>query len=146
MEERLIIVVKSRPDPVIQERLEDMGFFPDKTAGARWCRFCSLEEAAGLAEWLKRHRLGHKIAKATGRGEVKKYPRLSESLVLGDGGGPTRCALCGAQNTSCRKWVEGDDTDSTDYPAPAKFYLCGRCVQERMQPHPRLYAPAEDTL
>ena len=27
---------------------------------------------------------------------------------------------------------------------PARFYMCGMCVQTRMQPHPRMYAPAQD--
>ena len=81
-----------------------------------------------------------------GQGELKKHPRLSTQLLLRDGGSPTTCALCGARMVPCRQWVEGDDTDSVDYPHAARFFLCGTCVQTHMQPHPRLYSPAEDQL
>jgi hypothetical protein len=145
----------SWPDPLLQERLEDMGFFFDATvrtaslrggsAGA-WVRFCEESEVDPVGEWLKRHQLSFEAVAARGRGEVRKHPRLSEQLLLKNGGSATRCALCGASGVSCRQWIEGDDTDSTDYPNPARFFLCGQCVQVRMQPHPRLYSPADDQL
>ncbi len=145
MSDRLVIVLHSFPDPVIQERLEDMGFFRDPER-RDWSRFCSQAEVESIANWLKNHRLDHSVGKAQGRGMLKKYPRLSDLLLHKDGGGPTTCALCGTSGVFCRKWMEGDDTDSIDYPAQHGFYMCGCCVQDRMAPHPRLYAPAEDTL
>ena len=129
----------------MQERLEDMGFFFDPPAHA-WIRFADPQELPQLTDWLKRHALSHEISPARGRGELKKHPRLSDMLVLKNGGSPTSCALCGNSPTPCRLWVEGDDTDSIDYPHPARFYLCGTCVQTRMQPHPRLYSPADEQL
>ena len=138
-------MIRSWPDPVTLERLEDMGFFRDPSSGY-WSRFCAPSEVENLVEWLKSHRLTHRVAKAQGRGILKKYPRLSDLLLHKDGGNAINCALCGAQNVHCRKWIEGDDTDSVDYPGCRSFYMCGKCVQERMSPHPRLYAPAEDAL
>jgi hypothetical protein len=142
---RKTITITSWPDPLMQERVEDMGFFFDAPAHA-WIRFCETHELAPLVEWLKRHHLSHAVSPARGRGELKKHPRLSEMLVLRGGGSPTSCALCGTTNAPCRLWIEGDDTDSIDYPNPARFYLCGTCVQTRMQPHPRLYSPADEQL
>jgi hypothetical protein len=142
---RKTVKLTSWPDPLIQERLEDMGFFFDQTLRS-WIRFCDEDEVQPINEWLKRHHLAHEVHPARGRGELKKPPKLSEQLVLRNGGSPTVCALCGASGVACRQWVEGDDTDSTEYPNAAKFYLCGNCVQNRMQPHPRLYAPASETL
>ena len=111
-----------------------------------WIRFCDEGEVAALTDWLKRHRLAHDVVSAKGRGELKKHPRLSEQLILKNGGSHDACALCGTSHTSCRQWIEGDDTDSTDYPGPARFFLCGNCVQTQMQPHPRLYVPASEQL
>ena len=145
MAPRKTIKITSWPDPLVQERVEEMGFFFDAPACA-WIRFCDAHELPPLAEWLKRHHLSHDISPARGRGELKRHPRLSDILVLKNGGSPTSCALCGATNTPCRLWIEGDDTDSIDYPHPARFFLCGTCVQTRMQPHPRLYSPAEEHL
>jgi hypothetical protein len=145
LEPRKTIKLVTWPDPLVQERLEDMGFFYDETART-WVRYCDQREVASVGEWLKRHHLQQEVVPARGRGELKKHPKLSDVLLLKDGGGTTSCALCGAQGVACRQWVEGDDTDSIDYPSPAKFYLCGSCVQIRMQPHPRLYTPAEDQL
>ena len=145
MTTRKTVKITSWPDPLVQERLEDMDFFYDP--GYRtWIRFCDEGEVQPLNEWLKRHHLAHEVLTAKGRGELKKHPRLSDQLVLKGGGSPTHCALCGTAGVPCRQWVEGDDTDSIDYPSPARFYLCGRCVQTRMQPHPRLYAPANEQL
>jgi hypothetical protein len=144
MTARKSIKVTAWPDPLVQERLEDIGFFYDARMRA-WLKFCEKDETQSVVDWLKRHHLSHEIATAKGRGETAKHPRLSDSLILKDGGSPTRCALCG-MGGACRQWVEGDDTDSTDYPNPAKFFLCGNCVQTRMQPHPRLYSPAEEQL
>lgn len=145
LESRKLIRLSSWPDPLVQERLEEMGFFWDKGLKA-WVRFCGEDEVAALSAWLKRHHLSFAVTAAPGRGELKKHPRLSEELVLRDGGGPQACALCGAKNVPCRQWIEGDDTDSTDYPGAAKFFMCGKCVQDRMGPHPRLYAPSDDQL
>lgn len=142
---RKTVKLTTWPDPLVQERLEDMGFFFD-THHHSWIRHCDSTEVQSLNDWLKRHHLSHEVFPAQGRGELKKHPRLSEQLVLRNGGGPTACALCGATNIACRQWVEGDDTDSTDYPNAAKFFLCGKCVQTRMQPHPRLYSPADEQL
>jgi hypothetical protein len=145
LEPRKTIRLLTWPDPLVQERLEDMGFFYDHQART-WVRFCDQRELTAVGEWLKRHHLQQEVVAARGRGELKKHARLSGELLLKDGGGPLSCALCGAQGVACRQWVEGDDTDSVDYPSPAKFYLCGACVQHRMQPHPRLYTPAEDQI
>ena len=145
MTARKSIKITSWPDPLVQERIEDMGFFFDASARA-WVRFCDEQEIQSINEWLKRHHLAHEITPATGRGELKKYPKLSDRLVLKSGGSPTCCALCGARDVPCRLWVEGDDTDSVDYPNAARFYMCGQCVQARMQPHARLYSPADDQL
>ncbi len=145
MTARKTIKITAWPDPLVQERLEDMDFFFDQEFHT-WIRFCDEEEVQTLNEWLKRHHLAHEVAPAKGRGELKKHPRLSEQLIVKDGGSPSTCALCGAKNVPCRLWIEGDDTDSIDYPEAARFYMCGSCVQTRMQPHPRLYAPAENAL
>jgi hypothetical protein len=144
MTQRKTIRIITWPDPLMQERIEDVGFFYDQTLQA-WIKFCEEQETAALTEWLKRHHLSHEIAAARGRGELKKHARLSDQLIFRNGGSPNLCALCGAK-APCRLWVEGDDTDSTDYPNAARFHLCGTCVQTRMQPHPRLYAPAEEQL
>ena len=145
MSDRFVIVLQSIPDPVTQERLEDMGFFRDP-ADHVWSRFCTKSEVEVVGSWLKNHRLEHRVARAQGRGMRKKYPCLTDLLLRSDGGSPTSCALCGMTGVFCRKWVEGDDTDSIDYPAQLTFYMCGQCVQLRMSPHPRLYVPAEDAL
>jgi hypothetical protein len=145
MHVRKTVKLTSWPDPLVQERIEDMGFFFDRDHRT-WIRFCEENEVQALNEWLKRHHLSHEIIQARGRGELKKHPKLSDQLVLKNGGSPTTCALCGSSNVACRKWVEGDDTDSTEYPNPAKFFLCGGCVQTHMQPHPRLYSPVDEVL
>ncbi len=145
LEPRKMIRLGSWPDPLLQERAEEMGFFWDIKLKS-WLRFCDADELSSIVTWLKRNHLSHTIVVATGRGELKKHPRLSDELVLHDGGGPLTCALCGAREVSCRLWVEGDDTDSVDYPNAARFFMCGKCVQERMSPHPRLYAPAPEQL
>jgi hypothetical protein len=145
MNERKMVKITAWPDPLMQERLEDLGFFSDAGVHA-WIRFCDENEVGGISEWLRRHQLGHEVVAARGCGETRKHPRLSDLLVLKDGGGPDRCALCGAEDVPCRQWIEGDDTDSVDYEGAARFYLCGKCVQTRMQPHPRLYVPTEEQL
>ena len=145
MNVRKAIKIATWPDPLVQERLEDMGFFFDQAART-WIRFCDEDEIQAINEWLKRLHLSHEVNAAKGRGELKKHPRLAQELMLKNGGSPTTCALCGATGTPCRQWIEGDDTDSIDYPDPAKFYMCGKCVQTRMQPHARLYAPADQQL
>lgn len=142
---RKLIRLLTWPDPLLQERLEDGGFFFDDSSHG-WVRFVDADQTQAMGEWLKRHQLVFHVEPARGRGERKKHPRLSDQLLIRNGGAPTLCGLCGARGVPCRQWVEGDDTDSTDYPEAAKFYLCGTCVQQRMQPHPRLYAPAEDQL
>ncbi|HVT82275.1 MAG TPA: hypothetical protein VHM90_16655 [Phycisphaerae bacterium] len=145
MTARKMVKVTAWPDPLVQERLEDAGFFFD--SGVRtWIKFCAENEIQPLNEWLKKHHLSHEIQPAKGRGETKKHPRLSDQLALKNGGSANACALCGNTGVPCRQWIEGDDTDSTDYPNPARFFLCGQCVQTRMQPHPRLYAPADEQL
>ncbi len=115
-------MLRSFPDPVIQERLEDMGFFRDPDR-RDWSRFCSQSEVESIAIWLKNHRLDHRVGKAQGRGMLKKYPRLSDLLLHKDGGNPTTCALCGARGVFCRKWIEGDDTDSIDSGAAWFLYV-----------------------
>ena len=145
MAKRTLVIIRSWPDPIIQERLEDIGFFRDETYRA-WINFCDLEDIKELAAWLKRERISFEVREATGQGELKKHPCLSSSLLVKSGGGPDECALCGTRGVPCREWIEGDDTDSVQYPKAARFYMCGKCVQERMQKHPRLYAPAPDRL
>jgi hypothetical protein len=144
MADRYVIIVKTWPDPVLLEKLQDLGFFYDPDLGL--IHYCWKNQIELMAEWLLKRRLAHEIRPANGMGELKKHPRLSDFLILSDGGSPIACALCGVRDVPCRLWVEGDDTDSIEYPSPARFYLCGRCVQNRMQPHPRLYAPADDVL
>lgn len=145
MEKRAVLILRSWPDPIIQERLEDIGFFRDESLQA-WVNFCSADEVKELAEWMKRERLSFEVKSATGWGELKKYDCLSRNLLLKDGGGPSDCALCGTHGVACRQWIEGDDTDCVDYPGAARFYMCGECVQKQMQSHPRLYAVAPDRL
>ncbi len=145
MQARKTIKILTWPDPLVQERLEDMGFFYDP-AQRTWVRFADEREAGALGDWLKRHHLQVEIVPARGHGELKKYSKLSDELLMKDGGNPTACALCGTRGVPCRQWIQGDDTDAIEYPSPAKFYLCGSCVQTRMQPHPRLYVTAEDRL
>lgn len=142
---RRILKVATWPDPLLQERLEEVGFFFD-TGHKTWIRYCDESELGDLQSWLQRRGLKCKICEAVGRGELKRLPRLSDHLVIKNGGSPTRCAVCGAQNVACRQWIEGDDTDSTEYPQAARFYMCGQCVQFQMQPHQRLYAPVEESL
>ncbi len=145
MTKRVVIILRSWPDPIIQERLEDAGFFQDQTQQG-WICFSNLEDVKTLAGWLKRERVSFEVREAAGQGELKKHPCLSNSLLVNSGGGPDECALCGTRGVPCREWIEGDDTDSIQYPKAARFYMCGKCVQERMQKHPRLYAPAPDRL
>ena len=92
MHPRKTVKLTSWPDPLVQERLEDMGFFFDQPARS-WIRFCEETEVQPLNDWLKRHHLSHEVQTAKGRGETKKHPRLSDELVLKNGGSPTRCAL-----------------------------------------------------
>jgi len=129
---------------VVLEKLQDLGFFSDPELGM--IHYCWKMEIEHLAEWLLKRRLAYEIRPAAGVGELKKHSRLSDLLVRADGGSATTCALCGAREVPCRLWIEGDDTDNIEYPSAARFYMCGRCVRDRMQPHPRLYAAAEDTL
>jgi len=145
MEPRKLIKLTAWPDPLVQERLEDIGFFFDQEFRT-WIRFSDEKEVPSINDWLKRHHLAHEIAGAHGRGETKRLPKLSDELFLKDGGSPTRCALCGAQNSPCRQWIEGDDTDDIDYTGAKRFYMCGPCAQTRMPAHPRLYSPADDVL
>jgi hypothetical protein len=145
MTTRKTVKVTAWPDPLVQERLEDLDFFFDPEYRT-WIRFCNENEVQHYNEILKRLHLAHEVLPAKGRGQLKKHPRLSEELVLKDGGSPGICSLCGSNQFACRQWIEGDDTDSIDYPNPARFYLCGNCVQTRMQPHPRLYVPADEQL
>ncbi len=144
MTKRVVIILRSWPDPIIQERLEDAGFFRDEEKEHAWICFCSLQDVKELAGWLKRERVSFEVKEAIGQGEKKRYPCLSDSLLVK--GGPEECALCGTRGVPCREWIEGDDTDSIQYAKAARFYMCGKCVQERMQKHPRLYAPAPDRL
>lgn len=145
MAERKVIVITSWPDPLMQERLEDMNFFFDSASSA-WIQFTDAADISPVRDWLTRHHLRFRLDPAKGVGQTVKHDKLSAHLLLKNGGGPTSCALCGTQNTPCRQWIEGDDTDSTDYPGAAMFFMCGRCVREKMSPHPRLYAPVEETL
>ncbi len=145
MTARKMVKITAWPDPLVQERLEDIGFFFDSPART-WIKFCAQTEVPALNDWLKRHHLSHEVQPAPGRGETKKHPRLSDELALKTGGAHDACALCGKSDIPCRQWIEGDDTDSVDYPDAARFYLCGQCVQTRMQPHPRLYSPADERL
>jgi len=145
MTTRKTIKITTWPDPLMQERMEEMGFFFDQEYRS-WILFCNESEVSAVNELLKRHHLSHEVLPAKGRGELKRHPKLSAELVLKNGGSANACALCGASGVPCRQWIEGDDTDSIDYPKPARFYLCGKCVQTRMQPHPRLYAPATEQL
>src|SRR5271167_3936418 len=105
---RKTIKLMTWPDPLVQERLEDMGFFFDSTAKT-WVRFCDEREVTALGDWLKRQHLAEETVGARGCGELKKHPKLSDVLLLKDGGGPTNCALCGMRGVPCRQWVEGDD-------------------------------------
>ncbi|MGC9259800.1 MAG: hypothetical protein ACP5I8_06940 [Phycisphaerae bacterium] len=146
MVERLVLKVKNWLDPIAQEGLEDMGFFREGSRNSNWICYGDAEKVQPIASWLKKRNIAFQVQPADGIGELKKYPRLSDQLVDKTGGGPTHCALCGASNVFCRQWIEGDDADNIDYPAPMRFYMCGKCVRTRMQPHPRLYAPAEDSL
>ena len=143
---RKTVKLTSWPDPLIPGTHSKTWASSSTSLSAPWIRFCDEEEVQSLNDWLKRHQLSHEVSPAKGRGEIKKHPRLSEQLVLKSGGSHDTCGLCGTTHTPCRQWIEGDDTDSIDYPTPARFYLCGTCVQTRMQPHPRLYSPADDQL
>jgi hypothetical protein len=143
--DRRIVKVRGFPDPLTLERIEDAGFFFDDRAKT-WIRFCAADEVAQWMDYLERRRLGSEVSIATGMGQTRRMPCLSKQLLLTDGGGPTRCALCAADQQACREWIEGDDTDALDYPNAARFYLCGPCVQLHIAAHPRLYAPVEDAL
>lgn len=142
---RKMLQVTSWPDPLLQERMEEVGFYFDPTLRL-WLRFCDEGELDELQTWLQRKGLRCKVTDAPGRGQVKRLPKLSDILVVKSGGGPSQCALCGVRGLPCRLWLEGDDTDSVEYPGAARFYMCGQCVQTQMQPHPRLYVPADECL
>jgi hypothetical protein len=145
MTERTIITLTQWPDPLQQERVEEIGFFFDRQRRG-WVLFVNAEDVDGVVEWAKKHQLAVQSEVVEDRGAAVRYPRLSAELVRRDGGGPGACALCGAANVPCWQWIEGDDTDSIEYPNAPRFYMCGRCVQEKMAPHPRLYARARDVL
>ncbi|MEI7765845.1 MAG: hypothetical protein WCJ97_00250 [Phycisphaerae bacterium] len=145
MTERKIIRLQSWPDPILQEQLEEMGFFRDDPLGL-WVRYCDANELEYLVAWLKkRHITGH-VTTASGRGQLTRLPRLSANLMLRKGGSPNHCSLCGTKQVPCYMWVEGDDTDSIYYPGARHFYLCGVCVQKFLLPHPRLYTLAQEKL
>ncbi len=146
MVERVVVKVKHWLDPIAQERLEDIGFFREGSRNAAWMYYCDPLEAQQMAQWLKKRGIQFHVQPADGLGELKKYTCLSDMLVDKTGGSPTHCALCGATGVFCRQWVQGDDADNIDYPSPARFYMCGKCVRTRMQCHPRLYAPADNAL
>src|SRR4051794_13274661 len=101
MTARKTIKVTAWPDPLVQERLEDMGFFFDNDFRT-WIRFCGEQEVQTTNKWLKRHPLPHKTPPAKGRGETRKHPKLSDQLKLKNGGSHNTCGLCGKTNTPCR--------------------------------------------
>ena len=142
---RQVVQIRSWPDPVLQEHLEEVGFFYDRQRQG-WICFCEADEVESWGDWLKRRHLLYVVTEAVGRGEVERLPKLSAELLLPKGGNASHCALCGARGVLCRQWIEGDDTDSTEYAGAKKFFMCGKCVRERMSPHPRLYAPVESRL
>ena len=53
MSSRKTIKITSWPDPLMQERLEEIGFFFDGPLQA-WIRFCEEEDLQQLTEWVRR--------------------------------------------------------------------------------------------
>ncbi len=141
MSERLMIKLKTWPTSIEQEQIEAMGFFNQRG----WRMFCDDDELSTIAEWLKEKHLSFSVQHSDRAGKYEDYPRLSEQLLRTDGGSPTACALCGRDGVACRQWIEGDDSDRIE-PTAKRFYVCGRCVQEKIIPHGRLYTHADDVL
>ena len=56
-----------------------------------------------------------------------------------------RFSLCGRDGVACYQHIEGDDSDRIE-PNSRRFYLCGKCVQDKVVPHGRLYMHADDVL
>src|SRR4051794_10987141 len=81
---RKTIRLTSWPDPLLQERIEEVGFFFARTYQG-WVRFAEEPEVESVSEWLKRHRLTWQILPAQGRSELKRHPRLSDELLLKNG-------------------------------------------------------------
>ncbi len=141
MSERLMIKLKTWPTSIEQEQIEAMGFFNRRG----WRMFCDDDELPAIVEWLKEKHLSFSVQQTESIGKYEEYPRLSEQLLRTDGGSPTACALCGRDGVACYQHVEGDDSDRIE-PAAKRFYVCGRCVQQKIVPHGRLYTHADDVL
>lgn len=141
MPERLLIKLKTWPTSIEQEHLEELGFFNKQ----RWQMFCDPDELPNLVEWLKARRLSFSVHQSDRMGKYEDYSRLSDQLLRTDGGSPTACALCGRDGVACYQWMEGDDTDQIEATA-RRFYLCGKCVREKLIPHGRLYTRSDDVL
>ena len=137
------ILLLSQPDPISLERLEDHGFFFGDIE-SRYIRFVGDHERKLFEEMLKKLGYDFQVAEAPGRGQFSRYPRLSDELIVSNGGDETHCGLCGMTGVDCRKWIEGDDADDIRDDGARSFYMCGGCVQSKMDPHPRIYSPVDD--
>jgi hypothetical protein len=138
-DERWKVTLREIPDPVLAETLEMIGI---QYVAVERSWFVIVDD--GQLDWyvqqLESRHVLFDVAPATGRGELQRYDRLSDHLVLADGGSPSRCALCGvAAAGACVEQVECDDTDSPDYPGARSFYVCPQCYQQHVLPSPRAY-------
>lgn len=68
----------------------------------------------------------------------KPWPRLSETLPAREG--RCQCRNCGTTAVAVGYWQEHDEADQ---PQPIVVALCGRCADELIEPHPRLYRRLE---
>lgn len=137
------IVLLSQPDPISLERLEDHGFFFGELE-SRYIRFVGEHDRKIFEAMLKKSGYEFETNEAPGRGQFSRYPRLSDELAILDGGDAASCGLCGMTGVDSRKWIEGDDADDIRAEGARSFYMCGECVQSKMDPHPRIYSPVDE--
>jgi hypothetical protein len=139
-DDRWRITLKDPPDPVLAEQFEMLGIQYVAVERA-WFVIVDDEQLDLYVQQLEGRRVAFEVTPATGRGELTRYERLSDRLVLPDGGDGDRCGLCGAAAAgACVEQVECDDTDSPDYPAARRFFVCPACYQGQVLPSPRAYA------
>lgn len=131
------------PDPILREVLENLGFTYLRSV-RRWVRVCGRDETEALETLLQRRGVPFDKKSADSDGRLVRFPKLSDELVLPDGGDPTRCAVCGRYVPKAFLYIECDDADNHDYPGAAKFHVCPICVEEKIAPHERLYVRVSD--
>jgi hypothetical protein len=139
-DDRWRITLTEIPDPILAETLEMIGI-QYVAAERSWFVIVGDGELDWYVRQLEQRHVSFEVTRAEGRGQVVRYERLSDQMVLAGGGSPNRCALCGAEAPGqCTEQIECDDTDSPDYPGARTFFVCPNCYAERILPSPRAYA------